>query len=148
MFQLRFRLLQWPLAIVLLLVVQLASAQDIVGLWKTVDDETGKDRSVVEIYKKGDKYYGKIVKVFLFPGEKDGAVCEKCNDDRKNKPVLGLEIIRGLQAKGSEFKDGNILDPNNGKIYDCTLWVENGVLKVRGYIAFLHRTQNWYKYSQ
>lgn len=57
-----------------------------------------------------------------------------------------MVIIRNLEKKGNEFKGGDILDPKNGKIYDCKLWVENGVLKVRGYVAFLYRTQSWYKH--
>lgn len=125
----------------------ICTAQDIVGKWKTIDDEDGKPRSVVEIYKQGDKYFGKIVDIFYRPGEPLDPVCDKCTDDRKGKKVIGMVIIRNLEKKGNEFKGGDILDPNNGKIYDCKLWIENGVLKVRGYIAFLYRTQNWYKHQ-
>ncbi len=120
-------------------------AQDIVGTWKTMDDGDGKERSIVEIYKQGDAYFGKITKIFYRPGEKEGSVCELCTDDRKNQKTLGMVILRNLKRKGDEFKDGNILDPKNGKVYDCKLWVENGALKVRGYIAFLYRTQTWYR---
>jgi uncharacterized protein (DUF2147 family) len=121
--------------------------QDIVGKWKTIDDEDGKPRSIVEIYKQGDKYFGKITEIFYRANETPDPVCDKCTDDRKGKKVIGMVIIRNLEKKGNEFKGGDILDPNNGKIYDCKLWVENGVLKVRGYIAFLYRTQNWYKHQ-
>ncbi len=121
------------------------SAQSIVGKWKTIDDETNKERSIVEIYEEKGKYYGKIIKIFYRPDEKPSGVCEKCTDDRKGKPTEGMQIIRGLQKKSDEFKDGTILDPNNGKVYDCKIWVEKGVLKVRGYIGFLYRTQTWYK---
>ncbi|MCB0773090.1 MAG: DUF2147 domain-containing protein, partial [Flavobacteriales bacterium] len=62
---------------------------------------------------------------------------------RKGKPVLGLEIIRGMVRDGEEWNDGTILDPDNGKVYDCKLWVEGDKLKVRGYIAFFFRTQTW-----
>lgn len=124
-----------------------ASAQSIVGKWKTIDDETNKERSVVEIYEEKGKYYGKIIKIFYRPDEKAGSVCEKCTDDRKGKVIEGMQIIRALEKKNDEFKNGTILDPQNGKVYDCKIWVENGVLKVRGYIAFLYRTQTWSKYN-
>ncbi len=120
-------------------------AQDIVGTWKTIDDGDGKERSIVEIYKQGDAYFGKITKIFYRPDEKENSVCELCTDDRKNQKTLGMVILRNLKRKGDEFKEGNILDPQNGKVYDCKLWVENGSLKVRGYIAFLYRTQTWYR---
>jgi uncharacterized protein (DUF2147 family) len=123
------------------------SAQSIVGKWKTIDDETNKERSIVEIYEENGKYYGKITKIFYRPDEKPTGVCDKCTDDRKGKAIEGMQIIRGLQKKGSDFKDGTILDPNNGKVYDCKIWVEKGTLKVRGYIAFLYRTQTWFKHE-
>ena len=125
------------------------SAQSIVGKWKTIDDETNKARSIVEIYEEKGKYYGKIVDVYWdkSKGEDASAVCEKCTDDRKNKKIIGLQIIRDLEKKGNEFKNGKILDPDNGKVYDCKIWVENGVLKVRGYVAFFFRTQNWHKFE-
>ncbi|WP_448520600.1 DUF2147 domain-containing protein [Rhodoflexus sp.] len=129
------------------LLANICTAQDIVGKWKTIDDEDGKPRSIVEIYKQGDKYFGKITEIYYRPGEVADPVCDKCTDDRKNKKVIGMVIIRNLEKKGNEFKGGDILDPNNGKIYDCKLWVDNGVLKVRGYIAFLYRTQSWYKHQ-
>ena len=120
-------------------------AQDILGKWKTIDDETGEPKSIVEIYMKGSKAYGKVVKI-LNP-EKQESVCDLCDedDDRKDKKVLGMEIIRALEQDGNEWEDGTILDPNNGKVYDCKLWVEDGVLQVRGYVAFFFRTQTWHK---
>ena len=120
-------------------------AQDILGKWKTIDDETGEPKSIVEIFMKGNKAYGKVVTI-LNP-EKQESICDLCedDDDRKNKKVLGMEIIRGLEKDGNEWEDGTILDPNNGKVYDCKLWVEDGVLQVRGYVAFFFRTQTWYR---
>jgi uncharacterized protein (DUF2147 family) len=120
--------------------------QDIVGKWKTIDDEDGKPRSVVEIYKQGDKYFGKITEIFYRPNETPDPLCDKCSDERKGKKIIGMVIIRNLEKKGNEFKGGDILDPKTGKIYDCKLWIENGVLKVRGYVSFLYRTQSWYKH--
>lgn len=121
-------------------------AQDtIFGKWKTIDDETGKPKSIVEIYEKDGKAYGKIVKLFRGPDEEQDPICEECSDDRKNKKIIGMEIIRSMEKDDDEWEDGTILDPSNGKIYDCELWREGNELKVRGYIAFLYRTQTWKK---
>ena len=125
-----------------------AMAQSVIGQWKTIDDETGKAKSIVEIYEKNGKIYGKIVKLLA---RTDDPICDLCTDDRKNKKVLGLEIIREMKKDGSEYEDGTILDPNNGKVYDCKLWVDAkdpNKLNVRGYIAFFYRTQNWYRVTQ
>ena len=126
----------------LLLVVQ-GYAQSPIGKWKTVDDNTGKTKSVVEITEKGGKLYGKVLQ--LFDPEKPDPVCEECAEDdpRYMKPIVGLEIIRDMKKDGDEYAGGDILDPENGKVYRCKIWVENGKLMVRGYIAFLYRTQTW-----
>lgn len=123
-------------------------AQDgtIFGKWKTIDDNTGKVRSIVEIYKKDGKAYGKIVKLFRTPEQIQDPVCVNCEDDRKGEKVLGLEIIRGMEDDGDEWEDGTILDPESGKVYDCKIWLEEdnpNTLNVRGYIAFFYRTQYW-----
>jgi uncharacterized protein (DUF2147 family) len=114
-----------------------------VGKWKTVDDNSGKTKSVVEIYEKGGKLHGKVLQ--LFDPEKPNPKCEECDadDPRHMKPIVGLEIIRNMTKSGSEYANGDILDPENGKVYRCKIWVENGKLMVRGYIAFLYRTQTW-----
>jgi uncharacterized protein (DUF2147 family) len=114
-----------------------------IGKWKTVDDNTGKTKSVVEISERGGKLYGKVLQ--LFDPEKPDPVCEECaaDDPRYMKPIVGLEIIRNMTKDGDEYAGGDILDPENGKVYRCKIWVENGKLMVRGYIAFLYRTQTW-----
>lgn len=129
----------------------LAQSGSAVGKWKTIDDETGKEKSVVEIYKKDDgKYYGKIIK--LFNPDKQDAVCDKCDeeDPRFNQKVLGMEILTEMELdeEDQEYEDGEILDPNNGKVYDCKLWVEDGKLQVRGYVLFFHRTQEWLPWTE
>ncbi|MDL1914117.1 MAG: DUF2147 domain-containing protein [Bergeyella sp.] len=125
-----------------------ASAQ-IVGKWKTVDDETGQAKSIVEIYKKSDgKYYGKITELLVKPKNKE---CVKCVDDRKNSPIVGMEIIRGLKKEGDEYSQGTILNPKNGKIYRCTIKRESGNrLRVRGFIgvSLLGKTQIWEEVKQ
>ncbi len=124
-----------------------ANAQhQIVGKWKTIDDNTGKERSIVEIYKKGDKIYGKITRV-LDESER-GNLCEECKGSDYNKPIEGMVILKGLEKDGDEYEDGTILDPENGKVYRCKIWIDEdnpNVLNVRGYIAFLYRTQQWLK---
>jgi uncharacterized protein (DUF2147 family) len=131
-------------ATVALLYSAISYAQ-IEGKWKTIDDETGKAKSIVEIYKKADgKYYGKVLQLLMKPENNN---CINCSDDRKNKPILGLEIIRGLSKEGNEFEDGTITDPKNGKTYKCTITRHGDKLNVRGYIgfSFIGRTQTWIK---
>ena len=121
-------------------------AQSIVGKWKTIDDNTGEPRSIVQIYKKSDKYFGKIVQLFPAPGETENPLCKKCPKELRNKPVVGMEIITSLsKEKGiEEYTGGEVLDPESGNIYDCKVWVtEEGSLKLRGYVYFMYRTQTW-----
>ena len=125
-----------------ILIVSAINAQSITGKWKTIDDETGKEKSVVEIYKKGDKFYGKIIDII--DTSKKNSKCDLCSDSRKDQPILGMEIIKDLDQDDDEFEDGTILDPKNGKIYDCKIWLEDkNTLNVRGYVAFFFRTQEW-----
>ncbi len=121
----------------------LAMAQNgITGIWNTIDDITGKQKSSVELSIVDNKLYGKIVN--LVNPENENKTCVECNDYRKNQPILGLEIITGLENEGGEWTaDDGILDPENGKVYDVKIWTEDGKLMVRGYIGFLYRTQVW-----
>lgn len=114
------------------------------GKWKTIDDETKQAKSIVEIYKRGDQYYGKVYQLLIKPANPN---CTECKDDRKNKPILGLEIIRGLKKDSNEFTDGTITDPKTGKTYKCTIKREGDKLNVRGYlgISAFGRTQTWQK---
>lgn len=123
------------------------SQSSIFGKWKTIDDETNQPKSIVEIFEKDGKAYGKIIQLFRDPGEDQDPLCDECTDYRKNKRVIGMEIITAMEKDGDEWTSGEILDPENGKIYRCKIWVENKDLKVRGYIIFLYRTQTWLKDS-
>jgi len=121
-------------------------AQSPVGFWRTIDDETGKPKSIVEIYEKDGKLFGKIAQLTPEAGKDRNRVCISCEDDRKNQKIEGMEIIRDMKKDGKEWEDGTILDPKNGKVYDCELWVDEDnpdLLNVRGYIAFFFRTQQW-----
>ncbi|AZA58510.1 DUF2147 domain-containing protein [Chryseobacterium shandongense] len=124
--------------------VGVLSFAQIEGKWKTIDDETKQAKSIVEIYRKGDQYYGKVSQLLIKPANPN---CVDCKDDRKNKPILGMEIIRGLKKEGDEFTGGTITDPKTGKTYKCTIKREGDKLNVRGYLGFslLGRTQTWQK---
>jgi uncharacterized protein (DUF2147 family) len=121
-------------------------AQTCSGKWITIDDETGKKKSIVELYKADGKLYGKILYLFPREGREPNAKCTKCTDDRKNKPLVGLQIVRNLKWDGEEWYGGTIVDPENGKVYTVKIWVDPDnpdKLNVRGYIGPFFRTQNW-----
>lgn len=117
-----------------------------VGTWRTIDDETGKAKAVVQISESDGELSGKVIKV-LQSDQGPHPVCKACEGERHNQPVEGMTIVWGLERDGDEWKGGHILDPNNGKIYKAKMSLgENGeTLNVRGYIGFslLGRTQVW-----
>jgi uncharacterized protein (DUF2147 family) len=134
------------LSAISMLIATFIYSQSIVGKWKTIDDETGKERSIVEIYEQNGRYFGKIAKLFREPGEEPDPTCDECEDHRNGQKIIGMEIISDMKFNKSagEYHKGEILDPENGNIYDCKLWVdEEGKLKVRGYLLFFYRTQTW-----
>ncbi len=136
------------MALIVTIAPQLFAQQDpIIGKWKTIDDETGEPKSIVEIYMRNGKFYGRIDSLFRKPGEDPNPKCDKCPEDdpRYNQPILGMEIIKDMVKDGDEYKGGTILDPKKGKIYRCKLWLKDGKLKVRGYLAIFYRTQTWYR---
>lgn len=118
-------------------------AQTVTGKWKTIDDETGKAKSIVEISEKNGKLYGKVVEILT---DKKDAKCDKCSGADKGKPIKGLTIIKGLSKDGKEYSGGTITDPSSGKEYKCVVKL-NGTekLDVRGYVGIqaLGRTQTW-----
>lgn len=122
-----------------------ASAADAVGRWKTIDSDTGKPKSIVEISRAANgSLSGRIVE--LLNPSKPNPVCDKCKDDRKNKPITGMEIIRGMKADGAnEWSGGTILKPDEGKIYKSKMELIDGgkKLEVSGCIAFICKSQTW-----
>lgn len=119
-------------------------SQSVIGKWKTIDDETKVEKSIVEIYEKSGKIYGKVIEILREEHKKDK--CTTCSGTLKNKPVLGMVIINGLKKDGKEYNSGTILDPENGKEYKCYITLESAdKLKLRGFIGFslLGRTQYW-----
>lgn len=134
------------LLVALLIAGTTSYAQSLVGKWSTIDDVTGKLKSTVELYKQGDHLYGKVTHLYPREDREPNPKCTKCTDDRKNQPILGLQILRGLKYNGSEWEGGTIVDPENGKIYKCKIWIDPSnpdVLNVRGYVGPFHRTQTW-----
>ena len=129
-----------------LLAAGIASAQMTpVGLWKTIDDDGKTEKSLVRIIEVGGVVSGKVEKL-LDPKTKPDDVCDKCTDERKDKPVVGLTIIRNAKKSGDEtWEGGDITDPNNGKVYKLRLKpLEGGrLLEVRGYIGPFFRNQQW-----
>lgn len=123
-----------------------AQNQTVIGKWKTIDDETGKAKSIVEIYEESGKIYGKVIEILEVENKKK--VCSNCSGEDKNKPILGMIVIKGLKKDGDVYTKGKILDPKNGKLYRCFITLEsNDKLKVRGFIGIsvFGRTQYWYR---
>lgn len=135
------------LLLLLILVSFNSNSQSIFGKWKTVDDETGKEKSIVEIYRsQNGKAFAKIIE--LLEKDKENKLCENCKGSNKNKPIKGMVIINGLTEDDDEWNDAKILDPKTGKEYKCYISLEEpSKLKVRGYIGFalIGRTQYWFK---
>ena len=118
------------------------------GTWINIDDETGVEKSEIELYVKDGKLYGRIKRLLL--PEDQGKICEKCTGKDKNQPIEGLVIVKGLSENGEEWTDGDIMDPANGKSYDCTInLADANTLNVRGFLgfSFLGRTQVWKRKS-
>ena len=122
-----------------------AFAQDVVGKWK-LEDGT----AIVEVYKSGDAYNGKIVWL-LHPTDDDGTpAVDNNNPDPKlrSRQLIGLNMLSGLKKTGTEYSGGSIYDPGNGKTYNCSMKVEGNVLKVRGSLdkrGLLGRTMDWFR---
>lgn len=121
-----------------------AQINQILGDWKTVDDKTGEERSIVTIYRGTDGlYYGKIAKLLI---EVPVDVCTPCKEEDHNAPLEGLVIIRGMHEEDGELQGGKVLDPESGKFYYGKIFLKNGKLVLRGSLdkrGFLGRNQTW-----
>ena len=137
------------LSLILLVSAMVPTTKDVTGTWKTIDDDTGKPKSIVKLYKQDGKLYGKIIKLFREPGEELDPICDLCEGAKHNKKIIGMVIVNGLELDDGEWEgDDGILDPKNGKLYDCKIWVDEDnadILNVRGYIGFFFRTQTWHR---
>ena len=127
------------------IISQTLYSQSVLGFWKTIDDQSGKAKSILEVYMEGDRLYAKVVRI-LERG-KENASCKECKGPLKDQPIIGMQIINGLEGNGSnEYSGGTILDPENGQTYRCKIWLDEdnpNELRVRGYLAFFYRTQTW-----
>ncbi|RNC89799.1 MAG: DUF2147 domain-containing protein [Allomuricauda sp.] len=119
--------------------------QSIFGKWKTIDDKSGIEKAVVEIYEYEGLVYGKVVEI-LEQG-RENELCTKCKGEDKNKPIVGIKVIKGLKFNGKdEYKGGRLFDPEYGVEVRGKIWLQpknKDKLMVRGYLAFLYRTQTW-----
>lgn len=120
-----------------------------VGDWKTIDDDGKTAKSVVRIYEKDGKLYGKIVE--LLKSDPDSK-CTECSGARKDKPIVGMVIMWDLDKDDDEWSGGRILDPENGEDYSCVIALEDGgkTLKVRGYVglSLFGRSQRWHRVAR
>lgn len=128
-----------------ILFFQLSNAQSVFGRWKTIDDRTGNPKGIIEIYKKDGFLYGKVIKI-LEDG-KENAKCTKCKGELKDKPVIGMTIIKkAKENEDGEWKGKYLFDPEQAMTFRCKIWLnpdDSDELKVRGYLAFIYRTQTW-----
>jgi uncharacterized protein (DUF2147 family) len=124
-----------------------AQTPDPSGLWKTVSDRTGQADGLVRIVEINGEFRGTVVAVFSPPADSPNPVCELCEGELKGQPVIGMTILRGLRREGERYTGGEILDPDDGKVYRCTVTVIEGgkKLDVRGYIGIplFGRSQVW-----
>ena len=117
---------------------------DFEGNWVTIDDETGVEKSIIKLYIENDTLYGRIETLLL--EEDQDQLCTNCTGSELNQPIEGLIILKGLTRDEEQWTGGTILDPANGKEYQCTLTLEgDSELNVRGFIgfSFIGRTQRW-----
>jgi uncharacterized protein (DUF2147 family) len=116
-----------------------------VGLWRTIDDQTNKPRALVQVFRRNGLLYGRVMAVL--DRKYTDALCQDCAGDRRNQPVLGLEIIRDMRPDGAEWDGGTILNPQTGDVYHCRMHLgpDGETLVVRGFIGFalIGRSQTW-----
>jgi uncharacterized protein (DUF2147 family) len=141
----------WTAVGLLMFASVLASAADRspVGTWRTIDDKTKQERSIIRITDENGELKGVVERLFDQPGDDPAHLCKECKGERKDKPIIGMPILWGLKKEDNAWTGGEILDPHNGKIYRCKITPsEDGKsLNVRGFIgiSLIGRTQTWYR---
>jgi len=137
------------ITVILLIIISPLTAAELspVGLWKTIDDNSGQPRGLVRIREINGRFEGRIEKIFPKPGDDPAPKCDKCDGTRHNQPVLGMTILSGVTKQGDEYQGGEILDPETGKIYRVKMKLAEGGMKleVRGFIgvSLFGRSQIW-----
>lgn len=138
-------MIRW-ISIMVFLLPHIVEAQpNVYGVWKAIDDEDNKPTSHIKLEKVNNQLSGKIVKLY---NVSEDTICEQCEGDKKNKPIVGMEILWDMNPEKEQWKGGKIMDPKNGKTYKCLIYLEDDdTLKVRGYVGLpaLGRTQTWYR---
>ena len=138
----KFRML---LVVVAMLFANFVIGQSIFGKWKTIDDRTGDPKAIISIYEKDGLMFGHVLEI-LEKGKED-SVCHKCDGDLKDKPVVGMTIIDAAKHMGEGiYKGSRLFDPEQAMTFRCKIWLNPDnldELKVRGYLAFIYRTQTW-----
>lgn len=127
-----------------------ATEPSVLGLWQMLDGDTHQPVSWFLFVQHNGVYDGVIAKYFVRPGvDQPNQVCTNCRDDRKDQPLLGLALVRGMQRQGLNYEKGNILDPRNGNTYNALMRVspDGKILTVRGYLGFslFGQDQTWYR---
>ncbi|MER3376725.1 MAG: DUF2147 domain-containing protein [Allomuricauda sp.] len=129
------------------LLLQTAWGQTVFGKWKTVDDRNGINKAIIHVYKEDGLMQAKVVKI-LEEG-KENALCTKCDGELKDKPIVGMKIMDDFEKSGKgEYKGKRLFDPEQGMTFRGKVWLDDeneNRLKVRGYLAFLYRTQTWHR---
>jgi len=125
----------------------LAAEATPVGVWRTIDDKSKQERSIIRITEDHGELKGVVEKLFDQPGDDPAHLCKECKDERKDKPIIGMTILWGMKKDGNSWTGGEILDPHNGKTYRCKITpaADGKSLNVRGFIgiSLIGRTQTW-----
>ncbi|MGW9686592.1 DUF2147 domain-containing protein [Flagellimonas sp. 2504JD1-5] len=135
------------LLFIFLLLCQISWSQSVFGKWKTVDDRNGITKAIVEVYEENGLLQAKVLKVV--EKGKENALCIKCKGDLKNKPINGMKIMDDFKKNNKgEYKGNRLFDPEQAMTFRGRVWLDPkdpNRLKVRGYLAFLYRTQTWHR---
>lgn len=119
--------------------------QDYQGLWQSVNDNLDTKRSIVKIFIEGGNLKGKVVRFIDQKVPFDDPICDRCKGYRHNQKIIGMDVINDMVFIKDKWRNGEILDPSDGKTYGCRIWIKNGVLNVRGYVGIFYHTQKWYR---